>query len=161
MKGIELLPFLTKEQRVLLETSERNYKRFARMYFQILSFDVNEAVVKVWQLENSSKKYLSTKELIERTRAVFDGILPENTQLYVRPIAFDTVELNRFSIADVENKMEQLGLKQKDLVCLLNINKSQLSLMLNRERGLTSSSKAMFYYMFKCVENELKTRVYT
>ena len=152
------IPFLTKKQRKLLETAELNYKRFVRVYFRILSFDGNEVVVKVWQIENPAKKYLSAKELIERTRSVFDSILPENIQLYVRPIAFDTIELNRFSIVDVENKMEKLGLKQKDLVHLLNINKSQLSLILNRERGLTNSSKAMFYYMFKCVENEANTK---
>ncbi|MDR1553345.1 MAG: hypothetical protein LBS69_07785 [Prevotellaceae bacterium] len=154
MKGIEMLPFLTKEQKELLETSERNYKRFARVYFQILSISENEAIVKVWQLENQAKRYLSEKELIDRTKAVFERILPESVQLHVRPVAFDRVELNNFSITDVEVKMNRLGLKPKDLVHLLNINKSQLSLILNKERGLTKSSKAMLYYMFKYIENE-------
>ena len=92
MKGIELLPSLTKEQKELLETSERNYKRFARVYYQILSVDPNEVVVKVWQIENKAQKYLSAKELIERTHSIFEGIVPENIKIHVRPIPFDKVD---------------------------------------------------------------------
>ena len=154
MKGIELFPFLTKEQRKLLETSERNYKRFARVYFQILSFDGKEAVIKAWQLQNEAKKYLSEKELIERTQAVFDGIIPAEAKIRVRPVSFGTIDLNRFSIDIIEEKMQELGLKPKDLVHLLNINKSSLSLMLSKERGLTKPSKAMFYYLFKYMESK-------
>jgi len=152
MKGIELLPSLTKEQKELLETSERNYKRFARVYFQILSVDENEVVVKVWQIENKTQKYLSSRELIERTHSVFEGIVPENIKIHVRPIPFDKVDLTHFSVENVEEKMEKLGLKPKDLTRLLNLNKSSLSLMLNKERGLTKSSKAMLYYLFKYLE---------
>jgi DNA-binding MarR family transcriptional regulator len=83
MKGMELLPFLTDEQRKLLETSELNYKRFARIYFKVLSYAENELVVKVWQMENPAEKYLSAKELVERAKGVFEGILPENTKLHV------------------------------------------------------------------------------
>ena len=152
MKGIELLPSLTKEQKELLETSEKNYKRFARVYFQILSVDENEVVVKVWQIENKAQKYLSAKELIERTHSIFEGIVPENIKIHVRPIPFDKVDLTHFSVENVEEKMEKLGLKPKDLTRLLNLNKSSLSLILNKERGLTKSSKAMLYYLFKYLE---------
>jgi hypothetical protein len=152
MKGIEFLPFLSKEQRKLLETSEINYRRFARIYFRILSYDGKELIIKVWQTENPSGKYLSSKELIERTKNVFTGIIPENVELRIRPIPFNKIELENFSPADASRKMEKLGLQPKDLVKLLNIDKSSISLMLNGERELSKPGRAMFYYLFKYLE---------
>ncbi|MDR2475626.1 MAG: hypothetical protein LBD45_07185 [Bacteroidales bacterium] len=150
MKGIELLPFLTDEQKELLETSARNYKRFARVYFQILEFSSNTAVVKVWQLDNHTERYLTAKELIERTKEVFGSdVLPTEIKLHIRPIAFEKDALKAFTVETVEAKMLQFGLKTKDLVKLLDIDKSSLSQLLNKKREFSRSSKAMFYYFFK------------
>ena len=153
MKGIELLSFLSDEQRKMLEASENNYKRYARIYFQIISYRNDELIVKVWQMENPAQKYLTTKELVDRAKGVFEGILPKNTKLHVRPIAFNPTDLKNFSIEDVEKKMEELGLKPKDLVKGLDIDKSTVSLLLSKGRELTKSSKAMLYYFFKYMES--------
>ena len=152
IKGIEKLQ-LSSEQKQRLELSERNYKRFGRIYFQIISFENETLIVKVWQRENVAGKYLSTAELVDRARAVFSPIAPKGTTIHIRPIAFKRDELKSFTIADVENKMEQHGLRPKDLVKLLDIDKSSLSLMLGGERELTKCGKAMFYYLFKNLEH--------
>ncbi|GAB6011482.1 hypothetical protein [Viscerimonas tarda] len=153
MKGIELLSFLSREQRNLLETSESNYKRFARIYFQVLSCEENKIVVKVWQQENPAGKYLSAKELVERSKSVFnEDVLPPEVKLHVRPIPFEQDELKTLTVTDIEKKMQQYGLQPKDLVKLLDIDKSSLSLILNHGRELTKSGKAMFYYFFKSLE---------
>lgn len=153
MKGIELLPFLDKEQKELLETSAKNYKRFARVYFQILEFSNNAVVVKVWQLDNPAGHYLTSKELIERTKEVFgDGILPTGVSLHVRPIAYESDELKTFTVEKIDEKMRLLGLKPKDLVKLLDIDKSTLSQILTKNRELSRASKAMFFYLFKSLE---------
>jgi len=153
MKGIELLPFLTDKQRKLLEASETNYKRFARVYFQILEFSGNAIVVKVWQLDNPAKRYLNSKELIDRTKEVFGSdILPASINLHIRPVPFEKDELKAFTVETIEKKMEQFGLKPKDLVKLLDIDKSSLSLILTKNREMTRASKAMFYYFFKSLE---------
>jgi antitoxin component HigA of HigAB toxin-antitoxin module len=158
MKGIELLPFLTKEQRELLETSSINYKRFARVYFHILEFDGSALVVKVWQLDNPANHYLSAKELIDRTKEVFNhDVLPDNISLHIRPIPFEQDDLKAFTVDTVEERMSAFGLKPKDLVKLLDIDKSTLSLILNRNRELTRASKAMFYYLFKNLEMRLSS----
>ena len=150
MKGIELLPFLTDEQRKLLESSSSNYKRFARVYFQILEFSDNRVVVKVWQLENPAERYLISKELIDRTKEVFgNDILPAEITLHVRPIAFESDELKTLTVEIIEEKMKQFGLKPKDLVKLLDIDKSTLSQILKKNRELSRASKAMFFYLFK------------
>ena len=158
MKGIELLPFLTDEQKDLLETSSVNYKRFARVYFQILEFAHGALVVKVWQLDNPAKRYLTSKELIDRTKEVFNGdILPSDVKLHVRPVPFEKDDLKAFTVEKIDAKMHELGLKPKDLVRMLDIDKSTLSLILNKNRELTRASKAMFYYLFKNLEMRLSS----
>ena len=95
----------------------------------------------------------SFKELVERAKGVFDGIIPPETKQHVRPIPHGKSELEKFSVNDANSKMEKLGLKPKDLVKLLDIDKSSLSLMLSGERELTKSGKAMLYYLFKYLES--------
>ena len=156
MKGVELLPFLTNEQKDLLEASSIGYRRFARIYFHILECSNNAVVVKVWQRENPANRYLTAKELIDRTKEVFGSdILPAEVALYVRPIAFEEDELKVFTVETIEEKMQQLGLKPKDLVKLLDIDKSTVSQILSKNRELSRASKAMFYYLFKSLELKL------
>jgi hypothetical protein len=147
MKGLELLKFLDKEQINLIKNSEQNYKRFARIHFQILSFENNEIIVKVWQTENVAGSYLPAKELLTRAKDIFKGMIPENIKLHIRPIPFDPLE--NFSLTDIENQMNELGLQAKDLVKLLDIDKSTISSLLSRNRNLSKATKAMFYYLFK------------
>jgi len=148
IKGIEKIP-LTGEGKKLLEVSERNYKRFARIKFQVVDYEDGKLVVKVWQTENSNSKYLSASELVERTKVVFGEVVPVGTSIHVRPIPFRKDELRTFSIMDIEREMEQLCLKPKDLVKLLDIDKSSMSVILNEGREMTKSHRAMFYYLFK------------
>jgi DNA-binding MarR family transcriptional regulator len=156
MKGIELLSFLTQEQKRILLNSEQNYKRFARIYFSVIQATENEIVVKVWQDENEAGKYLSAKELIDRVKEMFTGILPVNTKLHVRPIPFKEDTLEKVDVVYVEKQMEKHNLQAKDLVKLLNIDKATLSRTLSSEE-MTKSSKAMFYYLFKYLEASHKT----
>jgi hypothetical protein len=111
-------------------------------------------------MENPSEKYLSAKELIERVKGVFEGIAPTDVKLHVRPVPFNKTELEKFSTAEAVQKMEKLGLQPKDLVKLLDIDKSSISLMLNGERELSKPGRAMLYYLFKYLEsNPVKTQV--
>ena len=153
IKGIEKLQ-LNAAQRKLLSVSEMNYKRYGRIYFQVISFENDALTVKVWQLENEAENYLTIQELVERANVVFRDVIPENTTIHVRPIPFKPDDLEKFSILDIESSMNELGLKPKDLVKLLNIDKSTISLMLSEERAMTKSNTAMFYYLFKFL-NEL------
>lgn len=153
IKGVEKIP-VTPEGKKLLETSEANYKRFARIRFQVVSFDGKELVVKVWQTENPAEKYLSAAELVVRTRDVFKGVVPESVAIQVRPIPFKKDDLRSFTIADVEREMDELGLRPKDLVKLLDIDKSSMSIILNEGRAMTKPHRAMFYYLFKSLRRE-------
>ena len=148
IKGIEKLQ-LDAERKKLLAVSEMNYKRYGRIFFRVVSFENNVLTVKVWQCENEAGKYLTVQELVDRANGVFRDVVPENATIYVRPIPFKPDDLARFSISDIENSMNELGLKPKDLVKLLNIDKSTVSLILAEGNSMTKSNRAMFYYLFK------------
>ena len=151
IKGIEKIP-LSGNAKKLIEVSEANYKRFARIMFQIVSYENNELIVKVWQMDNPTGKYLTAKELIERAKDVFTGVVPEETTIHVRPIPYKKDLLRSYTISDVEREMTELGLKPKDLVKLLDIDKSSLSVILNEGRAMTKPHRAMFYYLFKSLK---------
>jgi hypothetical protein len=151
MKNIELLNFLNKEQIETLKLSAQNYLRFARIYFTIISYQNNELIVKIWQKENVAGKYLTAKELIDRGKEVFTGIVPEGIKIHFRPIAFKEDTLETVSTEWVSEKMEKHSLKPTDLVKLLNIDKSTLSRTLS-SKSMTKSTKAMFFYLFKYLE---------
>ena len=142
------------------KVSVLNYRRFARIFFQILAANDSEVVVKVWQMENHAQKYLSAKELIDRTKGVFADVLPPDVKLYVRPVVFNRIELENFNSKLVAKKMDEFGLQTKDLVKLLDIDKSSLSLMLNGKREMSKQGKAMLYYFFKFQENVIPRKEY-
>lgn len=114
----------------------------------MLSADENEVIVKVWQNENEAGKYLNAKELIDRTKDVFN-MLPDGLALRMRPVPYSKSRLENYTIGDVLADMEKFGIQQKDLVKLLDINKSTLNTLLNGGRELTKPHKAMFYYLFE------------
>jgi hypothetical protein len=148
IKGIEKLR-LDAEQKKQLADCELNYKNDGRIYFQILSFENNVLTVKVWQMENEDEKYLTAQELADSANKVFGDMLPENAKIHVRPIPFKHDDLANFSASDIENEMNELKLKPKDLVKLLNMDKSTISAILSEDRSMTKANKAMFYYLFK------------
>lgn len=150
IKGIEKLDFLTKTELKKIELSETNYKRFSRIYFEVLDYnqDTKELIVKVWQNENEAGKYLTSAELISRMKEAFD-FLPDNVSLYVRPIPYEKSKLLSYNIDDVRTDMEKYGLQQKDLVKLLDIDKSSINILLSGGRNLTKYQKAMFFYFFE------------
>jgi len=151
IKGIEKIP-LSGNAKKLLEASEINYKRYARIWFQVISYENNELIVKVWQMDNTAGKYLTAQELIQRARDVFTGIVPSETAIHVRPIPYKKDVLRSYTISDVEREMSELGLRPKDLVKLLDIDKSSLSIILNEGRAMTKPHRAMFYYLFKSLK---------
>lgn len=150
IKGIEKLNFLTKAELKKIELRETNYKRFSRIYFEVLDYDQDkkEVIVKAWQNENEMGKYLSRGELVAKIKEAFN-FLPDSVLLHIRPIPYEKSKLLSYNIEDVRADMEKYGLQQKDLVKLLNIDKASINILLNGGRELTKYQKAMFYYFFE------------
>lgn len=150
IKGLEKLVFLTSDDKKVLQKSEQLYKQHARIEFEVLSYDETskEVIVKVWQSENVAEKYLSAGDLISRTKEVFN-VLPTDLRLHVRPVPYSKEHLSGYTIEKVHEDMQKYGLQQKDLVKLLDIDKSSINILLNGGRELTKYQKAMFYYLFE------------
>lgn len=150
MTGLDKLNFLTSDQREQILLSEKNYKRFARIYFRVHEYNEKrkDVTVKVWQDRNVSGKYLSVEELRERAREVFN-MLPEGMRLHVHARTFAAYGIDEVDIDYITEQMEKLNLKQADLVDYLNINKSTISSWLSGSKELTNIHKAMFFYFFK------------
>ena len=150
MKGIEKLTQITDEQRKLLAHSANQYKRFARIYIEVLGVKETTVTVKVSQQENNTEKYLSAKELKERVHEVFEGCLPSGWDLEVRAVPFRFLEV--ITIEYIREKQTELGLSDIDLSRLLGVRRENLSRIFNDKRGLTKLGKAAFYYLFKYLE---------
>ncbi|GHT13969.1 hypothetical protein AGMMS4956_10980 [Bacteroidia bacterium] len=160
IKGIEQLTCLTNEHKKRLEISERNYRRFGRIYFQVLSYKGNDLIIKVWQRENVAGKYLTAAELTTRARGVFAPLFSAKTIIHVCPVPFEKMDLQNFTLQDAKREMEALSLRPTDLVRLLGLDKSSMSLMLKEDKSLTRAHRAMFYYFFKSMKQEPTSKQY-
>lgn len=151
IKGLDKLDFLSPDQISILNESEKNYKRFASVFFEVIDFYkiTNEVIVKVWQNENNAANYLPEKELITRAKDVFTDFLPKGVKLHIRPVPYEKDKLLNLTIDDVKQTMQDLGLQQKDLVKLLDMDKTSISRLFNEIRPLTNIQKAMFFYLFE------------
>ena len=153
MKGIEKLDFLTEDQKTLLENSALQYRRFARIYIEVIDNLDGQVTLKIQQKENPTGNYLNRDELLDRLTSAFEGMIPEGIKVTLRAIPFKG-ELDLVDLEYVEQKKVELGLKDADLSRMLNIRKDNLSVILNSHRGLTKWQKAAFYYLFKTFEKQ-------
>jgi len=151
MRGIDLLP-IPKENKARLKEFALQYKKFARIIVEVVSVVNNRIIVRVEQKEAVNDKFLSKKELEDRVREMFNGEIPETYKLTVSAVDFDRRDIEAITIDWINNKMEKLNLKQKDLGSHLGIDKSSLSLIFGEQRELTKWQKACFYYFFKYYE---------
>lgn len=150
MKGIEKLTHITDEQRKLLIHSARQYKRFARIYFEVLEVTPDSMSVKIKQLEGPTEKYLSAKDLTHRALEVFEGMIPVDWQFNVRAVPFKFLQV--VDVDYINSRKEGLGLTDVDMARLLDVRPENLSRILSDNRGLTKLGKAAFYYLFKYLE---------
>lgn len=150
MKGIEKLTHITDEQRKLLIHSAKQYKRFARIYFEILEVTPDSVSVKIKQLEGPAEKYLSAKDLTQRALEVFEGMIPVDWKFNVRAVPFKFLQV--VDADYINSRKEDLGLTDVDMARLLDVRPENLSRILSDNRGLTKLGKAAFYYLFKYLE---------
>lgn len=151
MKGIELLPFLTEKQKELLKTSDMQYKRSGRIFISIVGFENNTVMVKVAQKENDIPKYLSAKELRERVKGVFHGVLPDGMKLYIGAVPYTLDNMPGVTVEWIKEQQAKFGLTDSDLAKSVNIDNANLHRIFN-QRGLTKIHKALFYYFFRAYE---------
>jgi hypothetical protein len=143
------IPF-TENDIKLIEGSIRNYRRFARVKIAIT--DVVEKTIHViaHQYELVNDKILTSEELIQRGKAVFEGLLPEGYSIFIKPITYqppidnETIDTNY-----LQTQMSKYALESKDMAVFLNIDPSTISLLRSGEKPLTKWHKTTMVYFFK------------
>lgn len=150
MKGLEKLTHITEEQRTLLHQSALQYKKHARIYFEILEVKGTSVSVKVKQMESPTERYLPAKELTARALEVFEGMIPNEWNLSIRAVPFKFLEV--IDVDYINQRKTALGLSDVELSRLLDVRPENLSKILSDNRGLTKLGKAAFYYLFKYLE---------
>ena len=151
MKNIELLPISEEAKRRLNEFATQ-YKRFAHIIVEIVSFNEGRLIVRVEQKDLVNGKMLTKKELADRVRKMFDGEIPIDWKLTVSAVDFDRKDIEEINAEWIKNRMNKLMLKAKHVCTHTGVDKSTLSQILNEEKPLTKWHKVALYYFFKYYE---------
>ena len=151
MKNIDLLPIPSDAKKRLMEFASQ-YRRMARIFVEIISFNGSRLIVRVEQKEAVNGIALSKIELTQRVREMFTGEIPPDWKLTISAVNFDRRDIAAVNGVWVSRNAERLGLKAKDLVAHTGIDKSSVSLYLSGEKPLSKLAKVAFYYFFKYYE---------
>ena len=149
MKNIDLLP-ISAESKKRLNEFALQYKRFARIVVDVVSFEANRLIVRVEQKEcvNGSKQ-LTKPELEQRVKDMFANEIPLDWKLTISAVDFDRSDIDNVTPEWLEGKMEKLNIKAKHISTYTGIDKSTLSSILSGAKELTKWQKVAFYYFFK------------
>lgn len=123
------------------------YKRQANISFKIQKADHVVIIVEVRQGRNSQNKYLSTKELIVRTKDLFSRFFPEHT-IHTRPKPYHAPPPDVVTPQWIQDQMQQSEINLKQLERETGIDRVLLSDWINDKHPLEQVVKAMFYYYF-------------
>lgn len=147
MKNVELLP-ITSEARKRLTEFARQYRQFAQIVVEVVSYHEGKLVVRVEQKQVNGKQ-LTRKELVDRVRDLFKSEIPDDWTLNIAPVDFDRDDIKAITPDWIAGEMEALGLKAKHISTHTGLDKSTLSTLLSGNRPLTKWQKVAFYYFFK------------
>jgi hypothetical protein len=108
-----------------------------------IQIEVNEEekTVKITQKELINGYILTNKELYQRARDLF------GKEYKILPIVF-SLDLNEITKEWISEQMQDLGIKPKDIISQLGVDKSSLSLYLNGKNKMNKLVRASFYYYF-------------
>ncbi|CAI9430368.1 Transcriptional regulator [Candidatus Ornithobacterium hominis] len=124
-----------------------NYKRMG-IDVDILEMDQDFILVKIKQGRLINGFVLNKKQLIGRAKEIFE---PTGLRIKVIPVVY-SLDVENITPNWIVEKMNEFGLKRSDITSHLAYDKSQLSLYLSGERGMTKSVRASFYWYFKVFE---------
>ena len=151
MKNLELLP-LSEEAKNRLKEFAIQYKRYAHIAVEIISFDENRLIVRVEQKDLVNDVQLTKSDLEKRVRDMFSGEIPEEWKLTISAVDFDREDIENIDTTWVKKRMEKLDLKAKHVCTHTGIDKSTFSSLLSDTKQLTKWHRIALYYFFKYYE---------
>lgn len=145
---INMLP-ISGEVELQLNTSISNYKRMG-IEIELVDLVVGGvSTIKITQSDIKNGYILNQKELVERCH---DVLSITNLKFKIIPVVF-SLDVELVTIDWINSKMDEFGIKRKDLVKQLALDKSYISLLFSdksnsRKIGLSRPMKATFFYYF-------------
>lgn len=92
-------------------------------------------------------EYLDRLELIKRTKAFFEPFLP-GWEIIVHAIPYQQSPAAEVDPEWISQKMESAGLKLKDVVAELGLDRTNVTAWVSGSRPMSQPVKSMFYYYF-------------
>ncbi|WP_417444662.1 hypothetical protein [Joostella sp.] len=105
---------------------------------------IDDKTIKITQSRLINGYILNNKQLHDRAREVF----PDKK---IIPVVY-ALNVDDIDLKWVESKMNEFGIKRKDLIKQLAIDKSSLSLVMSGNRELSKPMRATFFYYFLTYE---------
>lgn len=126
----------------LSDEQKRSISNYRKMGIDISFLD--DDTVKISQTRLKNGYILNQKQLHSRAREVF----PDHK---IIPLVY-SLDVDEIDLTWINSKMEEFGVKRKDLIKQLAIDKSSLSLIFSGRRELSKPMRATFFYYFLVME---------
>lgn len=149
IKNIDLIKhLLTEDQLQEFETGATMHLRNSRIEFKILEVKGDEITVRVTQGESPGENQLSKKELVNRTKDLFNHFLPDKIT-HVRSYAYAVSKVDVVSQSWIQNQMQSKGITEKKISAESGIDKERIHEWIAGKRPMSQEVKAMFWYMLR------------
>ena len=147
------LTFLNLEQTEQLQEKLDLHARFSNISFSFSRISDQELTVAITQEKSFHQNHFDQKKLREIAHEtlgnfIFDRKLHVMANIY-KPSPADVVD-----DAWIREKQLKYGVKNKDLVVALGVDKTSISAYTGGLKPLSAPVKAMFYYYFECLESK-------
>lgn len=129
-----------------------NYWQLDKLSFKILKVTRDEVTIGVTQAKlGPEKEYYSQKDLIDLIHKIYKKYFP-NHGIIVRASPYELSPALKVNSEWIKKKMDEHGIKLKDIVTDTGLNNTQLSVLINGGKPLSDAMKAMFYFYFRSKE---------
>jgi hypothetical protein len=144
--GIEKFKDQMKSEQISqLEQAADIHKNQSNITFCILAIEDSAVQIETTQAETRSGKYASEATLIKRTHEVFDKWIP-TLDVQVIPVTFKPSPTSVVNPAWLEMKMQEKGIRIKQIAFETGINRESISGWVSGKRSMSQIVKAMFYF---------------
>jgi hypothetical protein len=128
-----------------LSSAMNRHSSISSIDFTILSANQNELTIEVTQNQTNSGKYATDVTLAERTKVLFGKYFP-NATLNIIPVPFLPSPAGTVTTAWLEQKMQQKGVRIKQIAFETGIDRESISDWITGKRKMSQIVKAMFYF---------------
>lgn len=145
----QLKDLLSEEQLQLLDEGGRLHRQYSNIKFKIHQYSPHkELVVRVWQGQSLSRNYADAKVLRERTKELFQGMLPEGLKLHVHASPYTISPPSEVNAKWLQAKMFMHHTQIKHIAADTGLSRTRIQKYLSGELEMGKAVRAMFYYYF-------------